>query len=97
MMYLCNEKPKGGGRFPSPMDCQIKISNFILTFQILIEIASLIRLWVFHFSYSFQGFRIPLSSSLIDTTKVRNIFEINKQFQRYFAEKYVFFLCKRIV
>lgn len=90
-LYLCIEKPKGGGRFPSPVVRQIEISNLILTFQILTEIASLIRLWVFHFSYSFQGFRTPLLSSLIDTTKVRNIFEIHKRFQRYFAKKSCFF------
>lgn len=90
-LYICIEKPKGGGRFPSPVVRQIEISNLILTFQILTEIASLIRLWVFHFSYSFQGFRIPLSPSLIDTTKVRNIFDLRKQNQRYFAEKACFF------
>ena len=70
---------------------QIQILILILIFQILKKMQVSIRLWVFHFSYSFQGFRNPLSSSLIDTTKVRNIFEIRKQFQRYFAEKYVFF------
>lgn len=89
-MYLCTEKPKGGGRFPSPVVRQIEISNLILTFQILTEIATLIRLWVFHLSYSIQGFRIPLPSSLIDNTKVRNIFELRKQFQKYFAEKIMF-------
>lgn len=84
------ENPKVGG-FPLPVGCQIQISNLILTFQTLTEIASFIRLSGFRFSYSFQGFRTPLCQSLIDTTKVRKLFENTKYFQDYFKGKCRFF------
>lgn len=69
-------KVRKWGGFP-PLGCQISISNRILTFQILKEIATLIRLPAFRFSYSFQGFRHPLLLSLIDNTKIRKLFEIS--------------------
>ena len=58
-LYLCSEKAEVG-EVSLPVWCQIQISNLILTFQTLSEIASLIRLQSFRFSYSFQDFRIPL-------------------------------------
>ena len=71
--------------FPSLLDCQIQISNLILTFQTLNEMLTFIRRSGFRFSYSFQGFRNPLCQSLIDTTKVRKIFDFIKFFQDYFT------------
>lgn len=78
---FADENPKVGG-FPLPLVCQIQISNLILTFQILNEIASLIRSLGFRFPYSFQGFRVSLLS-LIDNTKVRKSFDITKFIQDY--------------
>ena len=59
MLYICSEKAEVG-EVSLPVWCQIQISNLILTFQTLSEIASLIRLQSFRFSYSFQDFRMPL-------------------------------------
>lgn len=81
------------GEVSLPVWRQIQISNLTLTFQTLNEIASLIRLQSFRFSYSFQGFRNPLCQSLIDSTKVRKIFEITKRFQDYFKENASFPKC----
>ncbi len=48
----------------------------------------------FHFSYSLQGFRIPLLQSLIDyITKIAISFELRKQNQDYFFLKIIFFQC----
>lgn len=71
MFIFAFENPKVGG-FPLLVGCQIQTSNLILTFQILTEIATLIRLSGFHFSYSFQGFRIPLCCSLTTLQRYEN-------------------------
>ena len=46
MVYICKTKPEVGEVF-LPFGHQREISNLILIFQILSEIASLIRLQVF--------------------------------------------------
>ncbi len=66
--YLCNENPSGEVSLPlaqnfnlmTSLRSMIRVKN-----QTLIEIRCFIRLSGFHFSYSFQGFRIPLLSSLL--------------------------------
>lgn len=91
LFIFAMKNPRWGG-FSLPFGNQKPISNFILIFQILKEIASFIELWVFHFSYSFQGFRIPLLQSLIDyITKIAISFELRKQNQDYFFLKIIFF------
>ena len=54
-LYLCSVKPEVG-EVSLPVWCQIQISNLILTFQTLSEIASLIRLQVFHSFLLFSRF-----------------------------------------
>ena len=57
-MFIFAAKTQRWEGFPS-LWCQIQISNLILTFQILIEIATFIELWVFVFPTLFKVFGIP--------------------------------------
>ena len=73
-------------RVPSPLICQIQISNLLLTFQILTEIASLMSFWVFHFSYSFQDFRFDhLSTVTLKTILQEFFFHYRAFFQNLLA------------
>lgn len=72
------------GEVSLPVWCQIQISNLILTFQTLSEIATLIRLQSFRFFPTLFKIFGCLCLSLIDNTKVRNLFDITKLFQDYF-------------
>lgn len=92
IFIFANENPSG--EVSLPFGCQISISNLILTFQILKEIASLIRLSGFHFSYSFQGFRIPLLSSLLTLQRYKIILIYANKI-KYFLLKILIFLTKR--
>lgn len=88
--YLCSEKPEGG-EVSLPFGCQISISNRILTFQILNESASLIRLQVFRFSYSFQGFRIPLFCHLLTLQRYEIYLNYANKIKRIFKKIITFF------
>ena len=77
---FAGENPKVGG-FPLPVGCQIPISNLILTFQILNKIASFIRLSGFRFSYSLQGFRIPLCQSLLTIQRYEKYLKLPNYFK----------------
>lgn len=66
--YLCNENPSGEVSLPLAQNLNLMTSlrsMMRVKNQTLIEIRCFIRLSGFHFSYSFQGFRILLSSSLL--------------------------------
>lgn len=63
--------------------------------QTLIEIRGLIRLSGFHFSCSFQGFRIPLSSSLLTLQRHENILNYASKIKVIF-KKIITFLGKSL-
>ena len=74
--YICNENPSGEVSLPLAQNLNLMTSlrsMMRVKNQTLIEIRGLIRLSGFHFSCSFQGFRIPLSSSLLTLQRHENI------------------------
>ena len=83
---FANEKPCGEVALPL-VQKRIRITSLrsirIVMNQTLIEIRALIRHMVFHFSYSFQGFRTPFCNlSLITLLRYENFLNYASIFQR---------------
>ena len=87
--YICNENPSGEVSLPLAQNLNLMTSlrsMMRVKNQTLIEIRGLIRLSGFHFSYSFQGFQIPLSSSLLTLQRYELILNYANKIKRIFKE-----------
>ena len=96
--YICNENPSGEVSLPLAQNLNLMTSlrsMMRVKNQTLIEIRGLIRLSGFHFSYSFQGFRIPLSSSLLTLQRYEKILNYANKI-KCFLKKIITFLRKNL-
>lgn len=94
MCIFANENPSGEVSLPlaqnlilmTSLRSMMKVKN-----QTLTEIRAFIRLSGFHFSYSFQGFRIPLFCHLLTLQRYENCLNYANIFKIIFEKIAIFF------
>lgn len=86
---FANENPSGEVSLPLAQNLNLMTSlrsMMRVKNQTLIEIRGLIRLSGFHFSYSFQGFRIPLFCHLLTLQRYEKSLKYARKIKRIFKK-----------
>ena len=98
LCIFANENPSGEVSLPLAQNLNLMTSlrsMMRVKNQTLIEIRGLIRLSGFHFSYSFQGFRIPLFCHLLTLQRYKKSLKYARKIKRIF-KKIITFLRKSL-